>query len=54
LTEQSKNYTLTYTEGNSTEKKQAPISSPHSIDRTREILAEIHPEWDIISIILRE
>lgn len=46
-------YTITYKDRHSPDEiRTTLISAPHTVDRIKEILAEVHPEWDIISIIL--
>ena len=48
-------YKVTYIDNHfPDEVRTTLISAPHSIDRIREILAEIHPNWEITSIILRD
>ena len=47
-------YKVTYVDSDSPDEERTTlISAPHSIDRIREILAEIHPNWVINSIILK-
>ena len=51
MTIDSTYYTITYTtQYDRDEMRTTLISSPHSIDRTKEILAETHPEWEITSV----
>ena len=48
-------YTVTYVDDHfPDEVRTTLISAPHSIDRIKEILAEIHSNWKIISVILKD
>ena len=53
MTEQSKYYTVSYIDKYFPDEiRTTIIGTPHTIDRTKEVLAEVHPEWEIISVVL--
>tara|TARA_E500000331_G_C17213300_1_gene694731 strand:+ start:1296 stop:1484 length:189 start_codon:yes stop_codon:yes gene_type:complete len=52
MTKDSAYYNITYiNEYEPSEVRTTLISTPHSVERTKRILAEVHPEWDIISVL---
>mgnify|MGYP004346762073 FL=1 len=52
MTEDSTYYTVTYKNLNFPDEiRTTIISAPHTKSRIREILADAHPEWEIISIL---
>ena len=53
LTEDSTYYTISYIDKYFPDEiRTTIISTPHEVSRTKEILAEVHPEWYIISVVL--
>ena len=47
-------YKVTFRDEPGGKQKEVIISAPHTIDRIREILAEIHSNWEIQDIIPKE
>ena len=47
-------YKVTFRDEPDGKQKEVIISAPHTIDRIREILAEIHSNWEIQDIIPKE
>jgi len=47
-------YKVTFRDEPNGELKEALISAPHTIDRIREILSEVHRNWEIQDIIPKE
>ena len=47
-------YKVTFRDEPDGKQKEVIISAPHAIDRIREILAEIHSNWEIQDIIPKE
>ncbi len=47
-------YKVTFRDEPNGELKEVLISAPHTIDRIREILSEVHRNWEIQDIIPKE
>ena len=55
MTEQTPFYLVSYIDSHfPDEVRTTLISAPHSIDRIKEILTEVHSNWNIISVILKD